>query len=299
MRILWSDFKGKSIDSMSFRERFKRSLKKILAALQRVLPASVFNPLLRLIMTVYRFFIRTAYLVRTIPRFFRKDPQGWETARQVYRALPYSLVGVGGLEATYRLTRDAVKQGLPGDFVELGVARGGCAALMGSAIFDGADKEGSRLWLFDSFEGLPPPGELDYEESVTCETGDHIRPLDEGSCLGTLNEVEHLLFDTYRFPRERIALVKGWFEDTIPRVGKEIDGIAVLRIDADWYDSTKICLDHFYDKVTPGGAVIIDDYETCHGCKKALDTFLSERGLKANLESDGRGGRWFVKSDEL
>jgi hypothetical protein len=75
------------------------------------------------------------------------------------------------------------------------------------------------------------------------------------------------------------------------KVGK----IAILRLDGDWYESTKIPLENFYQNIMTGGCVIIDDYATCYGSKKATDEFLKENLINTHLRSDGRGGAWFVK----
>jgi hypothetical protein len=146
-----------------------------------------------------------------------------------------------------------------------------------------------KMWLFDSFDGLPAPTAEDFGGDSNT-TGTHIRPLEEGSCLGTYEEVEALLFDKLRLSRASISLVKGWFEETVPLTAGQMRPIAVLRIDADWYESVRTCLEHLYDSVVPTGYIIIDDYGTCVGAKKAFDEFVSKRGLNVDIVPDGRGG---------
>src|SRR5262249_38722920 len=141
----------------------------------------------------------------------------------------------------------------------------------------------------------PDPTADDLDPARGEGTGTHVTPLVRGSCLGTLDDVEGLLFGRFGLPRERISLVKGWFQDTLPVRAPEIGPVAVLRIDGDWYESTKVCLDHLYDQVVAGGAVIVDDYESCFGCTKAVDEFLERRGIVANIQLDGRGGCYFFK----
>jgi hypothetical protein len=202
----------------------------------------------------------------------------------------YSLVGSSGLEATYDVVYSVEQRGVPGSIVECGVARGGSAALMGLV----ARRHGNRreLWLFDSYEGLPEPTAEDFAGG---KTGTHVRELPPGSCLGLQEEVAALLFDRLLLDREKIRLVKGWFENTVgPHVGR-VGTIAVLRIDADWYESVKCCLDNFYDSVAPGGYVIIDDYSSCFGAKRAVDEFLAARDLRVEMTHDGRGGCHFRK----
>jgi hypothetical protein len=204
--------------------------------------------------------------------------------------MPYSLVGWRGLEATYDAVTATQKAGLPGAIVECGVARGGSAALM--ALVEKRSASQRKLWLFDSYEGLPDPTVEDIRDNAT---GKHVRPLPKGSCLGTFDEVAKLLFDTLHLDRSYIAMIKGWFENTLPATRASIGAIAVLRIDADWYESVKCCLENLYDQVLPGGYVIIDDYGSCFGAQKAVDEFLSQHEIAVNLFADGRGGCHFVK----
>jgi len=208
----------------------------------------------------------------------------------IFSIMPYTLVGASGLEATYDAVYEAQRRRLPGSLVECGVARGGSAALM--AIVAARFGNRRRIWLFDSFEGLPEPTSDDFLEG---RTGLHIRDLPEGSCLGKLEDVNDLLFNKIRLDRNNITTVKGWFENTLSQHVNEIGGIAVFRIDADWYESVKCCLDTFYKNVVPGGYIIIDDYGSCYGAKKAVDEFLITHNLRVRLIPDGRGGCCFVK----
>ena len=148
-------------------------------------------------------------------------------------------------------------------------------------------------WLFDSYEGLTEPTKEDY---IGNKTGDFIRPLPKGACLGTIDQVSELMFEKLKFSKEEVFLVKGWFQETLPVMKSKIGKIAVLRLDGDWYESTKVPLENLFDQVVVGGFVIIDDYATCYGSKKALDEFLDTRDLKIFLHEDGRGGVWFEKT---
>lgn len=279
----------------------KRLLKLLVRSFQRVMPSKWFDVVYGIAFPVYKAIVRLLYLLWGVVAYSWRDRMRWQMMKQVHRVMPYTLVGVGGLEATYELARNMNARNIAGDFVELGVARGGCAALLGATIFDpgiGAEKLGGRtLWLFDSYEGLPDPTEKDFAfDGQEVATGMHVRPLPAGSCLGTLQEVRQLLLGRRGFPESRIRFVKGWFQDTIPSVGSEISAIAILRIDGDWYESTKVCLEGLYDKVVTRGAVIIDDYEVCYGCERAVHEFLADRHLVVDLHLDGRGGCYFYKS---
>lgn len=276
----------------------RRIAKSLLEMGRRRLPEQMYESLYSLTYGGYRFALRAWYLRRLIgARFAGRTCTAMKRWR-VFKAMPYSMVGASGLETTYDLVDSVVHMGVTGDFVECGVARGGCAGLMGLVMLDEDNGRSSRkLWLFDSFEGLPEPTSDDFDPEGS-STGDHVQPLSKGACLGTVEDVSEVLFDRFAIPRSRVQLVEGWFDQTLAPPPSDLREIAVLRIDGDWYESTKVCLAGLYDHLSDGGYVIIDDYETCFGAKKAVDEFLSLMPVGAQpvtLASDGRGGRYFQK----
>lgn len=157
-----------------------------------------------------------------------------------------------------------------GSFVECGVARGGCTALM-SFVSRGQ----RRVWGFDSFEGMPALTEEDEGQGKTAVGMIAAGP--DG-----LHEAQRTL-RRFHLADESVKLVKGWFEDTLPVYVPQLDPIAVLRLDSDWYKSTRYCLETLYDLVAPGGVVIIDDYHAFIGCRKAVDEFRLKRGIQSPL----------------
>ena len=99
-----------------------------------------------------------------------------------------------------------------------------------------------------------------------------------------------MFFHVLGIDRRQVVIHKGWFQETIPVAAPSIGPLAVLRIDGDWYESTRVCLAGLYDNVVDGGFVIIDDYGTFVGCAKAVDEFLHDRGLTVELVAiDGEG----------
>lgn len=186
--------------------------------------------------------------------------------------------------ALWKLCKKALKTGVPGDFVECGVWMGGSAGLM-AVTLQRFDKDGERnLHLFDSFEGLPEPSQEDGEKaSLYWTESEHSEHREIQRCVAGTHAVRLLLGERLRFPENRVIFHKGWFQQTLPSLGSEPGAIAVLRLDGDWYDSTKICFDHLYDRVATGGAVILDDYYCWEGCQKATDEFRSARGIKDPL----------------
>jgi len=207
------------------------------------------------------------------------------------KILPYTLGGWKALDNAFEVVQLVEKNKIPGSIIECGVAQGGCAVMMAlsSRIYGNLERD---FWFFDSYEGLPEPTEEDYKDF---KTGGHVGVLVKGSCLGTLEQVSDLLFNKFNLPKNKINLVKGWFQDTVPTHREKVGKIAILRLDGDWYESTKIPLNNFYQNITPGGCIIIDDYATCYGSKKATDEFLKQNSINTLLRPDGRGGAWFVK----
>ena len=93
-------------------------------------------------------------------------------------------------------------------------------------------------------------------------------------------------------PEGNIIPVKGWFSDTVPSFDKSI---CILRLDADWYDSTKVCLENLYPKVVSGGIVILDDYGYWKGCKEATDDYLKKNGIDVVINKTDHSEVWFIK----
>ena len=113
---------------------------------------------------------------------------------------------------------------------------------------------------------------------------------------GTINICSSLLVNKIGYNKENIIYHQGWFQDTLPSDAGMIDKIAILRLDGDWYESIKVCLEYLYDKVQKGGIIVIDDYGYYDGCTKAVDEFLLKRKIKTFLSYSNIGCRYFVKN---
>lgn len=259
---------------------------KVLLTIQPFLPFGVYRSLYEAGFAMYRRLIRYSYRAKA----WGQKPSYRNRNRMVFQSMPFSLVGWQGLEVTYDAVKSVLDEQVHGAIVECGVAQGGSALLMARLATTHARVR--QVWLFDSYEGLPEPTADDYRDGVT---GRHVRPLPKGSCLGTIEQVSSLLFERFGLPRDSIHLVKGWFQDTLPTTRQQVGPIAVLRLDGDWYESTKCCFEQLYDQVTENGFVILDDYFSCFGCQKATDEFLQARGVPVQIKADGRGGAFFRK----
>lgn len=268
-----------------------RAARMILPALKNTMPAPLYARTYEALYASYKGLLYRGYGVKAgATRLFGSDFARLKT-RLTYKLLPHTMGGRRALENAFEVVALAERRKIAGALVECGVAQGGTAAMM--ALASKALGSDSRTkWLFDSYEGLPEPTAEDY---VNGQAGEFIRPLPKGSCLGTVEQVSELFFDKLGFQRDEVRLIKGWFQDTIPVEKVNIGQIAVLRLDGDWYESTKVPLENLYDQLTPGGFVIIDDYATCFGSRRAVDEFRSDRAIATPLLEDGRGGVWFEK----
>jgi O-methyltransferase len=193
----------------------------------------------------------------------------------------FTMVPAESLIDLARLVRTVLMYNIPGDFVECGVWRGGASFLVADLLRQ-AGVQDRKVWLFDSFEGLPPPQEIDGPEALAYarSTDD---PWYHDSCRASLENVQQTA--TELGLSSYAQFIKGWFDQTLPVNRQRIGPIAVLRIDGDWYSSVHCCLDQLYDQVVDGGFVVLDDYYAYDGCAIAVHEFLGERHLAHRIEN--------------
>jgi O-methyltransferase len=168
-----------------------------------------------------------------------------------------------------------------GAIIECGTWRGGMSA--GMVEVGGFDR---NYYFFDSFEGLPPVAEVDGKAAKEYENS-----LSTPGCAASLDEFKQTMSMT-GCPPEKINAYKGFFESTLP--GFSPPKIAVLRLDGDWYESTMICLEKFWDHVLPGGLILIDDYYVWEGCSKAVHDFLARRKAPESIRQGPIGRVAFI-----
>lgn len=169
-----------------------------------------------------------------------------------------------------------------GSIIECGTWRGGMSA--GLIEMGGVHR---NYYFFDSFEGLPPAGELDGEKAKEYSSA----PFQYDNCRASLEEFKQTISMT-GCPKENIGIHKGFFDSTLPHFS--CPPIAALRLDADWYDSTMICLEKFWDQVLPGGLILIDDYYAWEGCSKAIHAFLAKQEASEHLRQGPIGRVAFI-----
>jgi len=212
---------------------------------------------------------------------------------------------IAGILNLENIVRYVIDRRLEGSFVECGTWRGGALAYWArSFLRNGGDDSSCKIYGFDSFQGMPHMTRDDGDSTSRWLYGRSVDEVDEEMLRGQLrptgknvadyHECRRVVEET-RYKKESIIIKKGWVQDTIPEVIEEIGPTFVLRLDTDFYESTKFCLEQLYDKVLAGGAVIIDDYGSIPGCKKATDEFLRDRKINAHLHYVDVSVRYFVK----
>jgi O-methyltransferase len=133
--------------------------------------------------------------------------------------------------------------------------------------------------MFDSYEGLPDPGPSDGTRAQGFRTLPAAETFD--NCTASLADVE--AGARTLGVRHLVRPVKGWFADTLPLHRDQIGPIALLRLDGDWYESTKTCLDTLASAVVPGGLIVVDDYYDWEGCRVAVHEWIAARRFSAAI----------------
>jgi hypothetical protein len=212
-----------------------------------------------------------------------------DALQAIARVFPNTMLSMPRLFDLFDAVKQINREGLKGNLVECGVWNGGAVGLMALANrrFPGPRR---KLHLFDSFEGLPQPTEVDEDvySYYNCKTKSQPAvgegPSPTGDCVGLSQpEVARFLIERLGVARDEVEFHVGWFQDTVPAAKCTIGDIALLRLDGDWYESTRVCICNLFDSVVSGGFVIVDDYGAFEGCRKAIDEFFVARQIAPKL----------------
>ena len=199
---------------------------------------------------------------------------------KLYEEIEYATyTNIERIDALLKAVNYLEKNNIEGDFVECGVWKGGSCMAMAKQLLENNSKS-RKIWLFDTFEGMTEPDEIDVET----ETGIKGKDLFNNSRKNTdkynmwayapLNEVQNNMKKT-GYPHDKFQYIIGKVEDTLKQ--KAIpDRISLLRLDTDWYESTKTELEVLFPRLVQGGILIIDDYGHFEGARKAVDEYFSK-----------------------
>lgn len=219
-----------------------------------------------------------------------------ETVATIKAVRPYTMTTVPRIEAVISATRYVSQNQIPGAFVESGVWKGGSIMAAARTLTELGDTD-RDLYLYDTYEGLPAPGEYDGIVGTDVSAAELYEQLNAESGSQPFLEVpENVVRDNVArsgYPIERIHTIVGLVEDTIPETAPE--QIAFLRLDTDWYSSTKVEMETLFPRLSPGGVVIIDDYGYLDGPRKAVDDFLADWPDPVFLHRIDTSGRIAVK----
>jgi O-methyltransferase len=220
---------------------------------------------------------------------------GQESLEAIKIVKGYTMSTPIDMATLYEIVIHLNKYSIVGDFVECGVWKGGSAGIMALADSKHGNASARKIHLFDLFDDIVAPDPaIDGERAMNevnrflKANGQNFEVYKGGNKpitgiyashggAGSVDIVRELLVNKIGVDENNLKFHVGLFEDTIPN--NEIEQIALLRLDGDWYASIKICLDRLYNKVVKGGVVIIDDYYTYDGCKRAVDEFMAENSI--------------------
>lgn len=210
------------------------------------------------------------------------------------RVAPFTMTSAARIADTCAAVEYVVENAIPGDVVECGVWRGG--SMMAIALTLQRLGAGDRdLYLFDTFAGMPEPTGADVARGGLRAHDEWARTQVEQRNIwahASMEDVEQALGST-GYDRARIHLVKGLVEETIPDHAPA--HISLLRLDTDWYESTKHELVHLFPRLSVGGVLILDDYGYWEGARKATDEYVRENGIRIMLHRSDVSGRIGVK----
>jgi O-methyltransferase len=219
---------------------------------------------------------RELKLVRPIKPSIREDGRDWPSRAE-------TMIGRKRMANLRYCVETCLTDGVPGDFIETGVWRGGAVIYM-RAILLAHGATDRRVWAADSFRGLPPPDPERF-------------PADALSQLHTAPQLAISVDDVranvarYGLLDDQVCFLEGWFADTLPTA--PIDALAVVRLDGDMYESTWDAITSLYPKLSPGGFIIVDDYGAVEGCRLAINNYRDKEDITDPIETiDWTGVFW-------
>jgi len=191
------------------------------------------------------------------------------------RVRPYTMTSDDKMYALYGAIHHIVHAGIRGDVVECGVWRGG-SSMLAALVLQQVNQDGRAIWLYDTFEGMPAPSERDTDRlgvkaQDVLEAYDREAGANNPWAYATIGDVQQNMEQT-RYPT--VHYVEGKVEQTIP--DRAPDRISLLRLDTDWYESTRHELEHLYPRLESGGILLIDDYGWWNGARQAVDEYFAK-----------------------
>jgi len=185
----------------------------------------------------------------------------------------HTMIGLKRLDNLERCVEDVLDRAVPGDLLEAGVWRGGASIFM-RAILKSRGVRDRRVWLADSFAGLPPPDPARYPLDARSRLHTHER-------LAVAMETVRANFERYGLLDDQVCFLRGWFKDTLPAA--PVEKLALIRLDGDMYESTMDAMSSLYPKLSAGGYVIVDDYGAIRACRQAIHDYRQKHAIEDEI----------------
>lgn len=222
------------------------------------------------------------------PGFTQTPPTFQRRLREQGRDFPsraYSMIGADRMDNIRQCVETVLDDDVPGDLIEAGVWRGGATIFM-RGILKAYGVCNRRVWVADSFEGMPAPEIRRFPVDVpwTSWTGR----------LGVSLETVKRHFENYDLLDDQVRFLKGWFKDTLPVA--PIERLAVIRLDGDLYQSILDSLTHLYPRLSTSGFVIIDDFYFFKGCRQAVLDYRARHGVTDPISEVGGNAAYWRRS---
>jgi hypothetical protein len=212
----------------------------------------------------------------------------------LHRVAGYTMTSAERQLSLIQAVRYIIRRGIEGSFVECGVWRGGSSMAVALTLME-EKRTDCDLYLYDTFEGMTSPTPIDRALDGTTAQAQLDCDVEKTSvwCIADVGDVQQNMSST-GYPAERVHYVKGPVEATIPEHSPS-GKIAMLRLDTDWYESTRHELVHLFPLLAEGGVMIIDDYGHWEGARKAVDEYLRNLGRYFYMHRIDYTGRVLVK----
>ncbi|MBL0744035.1 TylF/MycF/NovP-related O-methyltransferase [Chryseolinea lacunae] len=213
------------------------------------------------------------------------------------KVTPYTMTSIDRVKCLIDSVNYITKNRIEGDFVECGVWKGGSVMAMAYTLIESKDTS-RKIHLYDTFDGMSAPTDMDEDlkgvkasERLASES----KETSWGWAYSPIDEVQKNIAST-GYPASNFNFIKGKAEDTIP--SNVPSKIALLRLDTDWYESTRVEMEYLFPRLAKGGILIIDDYGHWKGCRKAIDEYLEKNKIQIFLSRIDYTGRVAVKLND-
>lgn len=230
--------------------------------------------------------------LETVELVYPKDVSQEKEFIDLYeKCKDYTQTSIDDMYSLHKAVEYVVKNNIDGDFVECGVAQGGSSMMIAYSLLS-LEETDRNIYLYDTYAGMTEPGEFDVRLFDGKPTHDRWARRVKGDinlwCYSPLEDVQKNMLST-GYPENKLLFIKGDVKDTIPKIVP--DKISILRLDTDWYESSRHELEHLFPRLSKNGVLIIDDYGYWQGNRKAVDDYFKNKNIHLMLNRVGDKAR--------